>query len=126
MYRPHMGARLLPVQIKVPEIGVTGIAGNARMAGLSASASIRDKRMAVTLTNPSLTDTVASRIVLGGGTRASEVKATILTHADMRAQNTFAKPEEVKPATHTATVDGAAIRLTVPKQSVVALDVLLA
>jgi alpha-N-arabinofuranosidase len=126
MYRPHMGAKLLPAQVQVPELSVTGIAGSARMAGLSASASIREKRMAVTLTNPSLTEAVATRIALAGGARATEVKATILTHADMRAQNTFAKPEEVKPATHQASVEGAAIRVNVPKQAVVALDVVLA
>jgi alpha-N-arabinofuranosidase len=126
MYRPHMGAQLLPVGIKVPEIDAPGLAGIARMAGLSGSASIRDKRMTVTLTNPSLTDAVAARIALGGGARATEVKATVLTHADMKATNNFAHPDEVKPSAHQATVEGTAIRVRVPKQSVVALDILLA
>ena len=125
MYRPHMGAHLLPVKIRVAEIGVPALAGNARIAGLSGSASIREKRMTVTLTNPTLTDAAPTRIVLAGGARASEVKASILTHADMRATNSFAHPDEVKPAAHQAAVEGAAIRVNVPKQSVVALDVLL-
>jgi hypothetical protein len=44
----------------------------------------------------------------------------------MKATNNFAHPDEVKPAAHQAAVEGSAIRMAVPKQSVVALDVLLA
>jgi len=69
-------------------------------AAISASASIRDRQLTVTLTNPSLEATVPVRIRLTGGARALEARGLALTHADMRATNTFAKPEEVKPVAH--------------------------
>ena len=122
MYRPHMGAKLLPLRVRAAELSVPALAGNARIAGLSASASIREKRVAMNLTNPSLDDSVAVRIRVGGGARATEAKATILTHASMSAGNTFAQPDEVHPAAHQASVEGSSIQVTVPKHSVVALE----
>ena len=46
----------------------------------------------------------------------------MLTHLDMRATNTFAKPEEVKPVTHPVKVSGDKIELSLPKQSVSLID----
>jgi hypothetical protein len=40
----------------------------------------------------------------------------------MRATNTFAKPEEVKPVAHPVRVAGDAVELTLPKQSVTLID----
>ena len=54
MYRSHMGARQVPVSNPVADLNVPALAGQARLPGLSASASIRDRRLTVTLTNPSL------------------------------------------------------------------------
>ena len=54
MYRTHMGAQQVPVSNPVAEMNVPVLAGQARLPGLSASASIRDRRLTVTLTNPSL------------------------------------------------------------------------
>ena len=45
MYRAHMGARQVPVSNPVPELTVPVLAGQARLPGLSASASIRDRRL---------------------------------------------------------------------------------
>jgi len=44
----------------------------------------------------------------------------------MRAANSFSRPDEVHPAAHQASVEGGSVRLTVPRQSVVALQVQLA
>lgn len=79
MYRPHMGARLVPMQIRVPELVVPSLTGSARLAGLSGSASIRDRRLTVTLTNPSLDLPVTARV--RGGT-VGEAKGVVLTHSD--------------------------------------------
>jgi alpha-L-arabinofuranosidase len=51
-----------------------------------------------------------------------EARGLALTHADMRATNTFAKPEEVKPVAHPVKVAGEAIEVSLPKQSVTRLD----
>ena len=69
----------------------------AKMPGLSGSASLKDGRLAVTLTNASLDSAVTARIRLTAGT-AGEARASVLTHADMTAHNTFDRPQEVKLA----------------------------
>ena len=56
------------------------------------------------------TGRLAARIRLAGGAHLREARATVLTHEDMRATNTFDRPDEVAPAA-----------LAVPKQSVVAV-----
>jgi len=123
MYRPHMGARQVTVTAKAPDLNVTGLAGTARLPGLSSSASIRDRRLTLTLTNPSLSDALAVRARLADRVQASEVRATVLTHSDMRATNSFAQPDEVKPASLAVRLQSGAIEFTLPKQSVVAVEV---
>jgi alpha-N-arabinofuranosidase len=122
MYRPHMGARLLPAKNPLPEMNVQGMAGASRLPAISTSASIRDRQLTVTLTNPSLEASMPVRIRLTGGAHALEARGLVLTHADMRATNTFAKPEEVKPVAHPVKVAGEAIEVSLPKQSVTRLD----
>jgi alpha-L-arabinofuranosidase len=55
--------------------------------------------------------------------RTTEVKGQVLTHEDRQAANTFAKPNEVSLAPVQATVDGQAVRVTIPKQAVVSLSI---
>jgi alpha-N-arabinofuranosidase len=126
MYRTHMGAQQVPVSNPVAEMNVPVLAGQARLPGLSASASIRDRRITVTLTNPSLDSALSVRIRLAGGARAKEARASILTHQDMRATNTFADPDEIKPATHPVRVVGDALELGVPKQSILLIECAIA
>jgi alpha-L-arabinofuranosidase len=126
MYRPHMGARLVPMQIGIPELTVPVLEGSAKLAGLSGSASIRDRRLAVTLTNPSLDAAVSARIRLGGGGRVAEGRATVLTHEKMTATNTFDDPDNVTLSDLTVKVRGDAAQVTVPKQAVVALELKIA
>src|SRR5262249_9877506 len=54
MYRPHMGARLAPMQLRGAELTVPAQEGATKIAALTGSASIREKRLMVTLTNPSV------------------------------------------------------------------------
>jgi alpha-N-arabinofuranosidase len=125
MYRAHMGARQVPLRNPLPEMNVPCLAGQARLPGLSASASARDKHLAVTLTNPSLDTALSLRIRLAGGMHTSEARGTVLTHTDMRATNTFVATEEVKPTTHPVKVVADALELTMPKQSIVLVEATL-
>jgi len=126
MYRPHMGGRLVPARINVPEMTVPLLEGSARLPGLSGSASVRDKSLTVTLTNPSLQESVVARIRLSGGARLREGRATVLTHEDMHATNTFADPNQVGLAGLAAQVSGDTATITIPKQAVVAVSLELA
>jgi alpha-N-arabinofuranosidase len=126
MYRPHMGGRLVPAKIDFPELTVPLLEGSGRLPGLSGSASVRGKSLTVTLTNPSLQESVVTRIRLSGGARLREGRATVLTHDDMRATNTFAKPNEVGLAALALPVSGDTATVTIPKQAVVAVSLQLA
>jgi alpha-N-arabinofuranosidase len=125
MYRPHMGGRLVPAKISLPEMTVPLLDGTGRIPGLSGSASIRDKSLTVTLTNPSLKETVATRIRLSGGARLREARATVLAHEDMRATNTFEKPNEVALSELSVQVSGDSATITIPKQAVAAVSLQL-
>jgi alpha-N-arabinofuranosidase len=122
MYRAHMGARQVPLSNPVPALDVPVLSSRAKLPGLSASASIRDRRLAVTLTNPSLDAALPVRLRLSGGGHATEARGRILTHNDMRATNTFANPDEVKPAAHPVKVVADGLELSVPKQAVVLVE----
>jgi alpha-N-arabinofuranosidase len=122
MYRGHMGGRQLPVQNPAKDLIVTALAGPATLPGLSASASIRENRLTLTITNPSLEATFPVRVRLANGIHAREAQGVILTHDDMRAANTFSKPDEVKPAPYPVKAEGSTLVLTMPKQSVVSIQ----
>jgi alpha-N-arabinofuranosidase len=122
MYRAHMGARQVPVSNPVPELNVPALAGQARLPGVSVSASIHDRRLAVTLTNPSLDANLNLRMRLGGRAHATEARGLVLTHQDMQATNTFADPDEVKPVAHPVSAVAEGIELTLPKQAIVLVE----
>jgi alpha-L-arabinofuranosidase len=122
MYRPHMGARLAPMKIKVDELSVPVQEGTAKLAALSGSASIREKRLTITLTNPSVDSSVVARIRLAGGARIGEARGTLLTHSDMRAANSFQRPNEVRLTSLPVKASGEGLTVEIPKQSVVAIE----
>jgi alpha-N-arabinofuranosidase len=126
MYRPHMGARLVPIEIGIPDLTVPVLEGSVKLAGLSGSASIRGRRLAVTLTNPSLDAAVSARIRLAGGGGVAEARGTVLTHEVMTATNTFDHPDNVTLSELAVQVRGDAARVTIPEKAVVALDLLIA
>jgi alpha-L-arabinofuranosidase len=125
MYRPHMDARSIPMQIRTDDMTVPTQKGTAKMPALMGSASLKEKRVTITLTNPSVESAVSARVRLAGGARPSEARGTILTHGDMRARNTFERPDEVKLAPLTVRVSGDAVLVELPKHSVAAVDVAL-
>jgi alpha-N-arabinofuranosidase len=126
MYQPHMGARFVPMQIQVPELTVPLLEGSAKLPGISGSASIRDRRLCVTLTNPSLDGAVSAGIRLGGGGHVVEGRGTVLTHEEMTATNTFDDPDNVTLSELAVQVRGDAAHVTIPKQAVVALELQIA
>lgn len=121
MYRSHMGGRLVPQRNQFPIVSVPALAGQASLDALSCSASIRNRQLTITLTNPSLDSNVPVRIRLDR-VIAREARGQVLTHADVRATNTFEKPEEVQPVAQPVTLAGGAIELTVAKQSITSIE----
>jgi alpha-L-arabinofuranosidase len=96
MYQPHRGARSVRAEFEGPP--VTFAAGNERrrMAGLLGSASVSGDELTVSVVNPHATLPVEAAIDLRGG-NLHESTATVLTHEDVTAHNTFDAPETVAP-----------------------------
>jgi alpha-N-arabinofuranosidase len=126
MYRPHMGGRLVPARIEIPDLTVPLLEGEGKLPGLSGSASLRGKVVTVTLTNPSLQEAVVARIRVSGGAGLREARATVLTHEDEHAMNTFEKPDEVRLADQPVNVSRDTASVTIPKHAVVAVSLQLA
>jgi alpha-L-arabinofuranosidase len=125
MYKAHMGAKLVPVKGEAGEVRFNQGSETLRLPGLSSSASLREKEMTVTLTNPSLDAPRTVRLRIAGGPRPAEAQARVLTHDAMNAANTFDKPDEVHPTRLEANVSGDGVQLTLPKKSVAALRIRL-
>ncbi len=126
MYKPHMGARSVPARIQAAELKVDVLNGQTTLPGLSASASIREKQMTVTLSNPSVESAATVRLRVAGPMRPVEARGTVLAHAAMIAANSFENPDEVKPAPMRVTLSGDSATVILPKQSVAAVLLRLA
>ncbi len=125
LYKSHMGAKLVPVKIPVEELTVQLDSGSVRLPVLSSSASLRNNRLTVTLTNPSIDIARDVRMKVAGPLHPTEAKGRVLTHEAMNAANTFAKPDEVHPVNLDANVSGDVVRLTLPPKSIAALNIQL-
>ena len=122
MYRPHMGAKSIPLKINSPDLSVTSLDGPARIPGLSGSASIRDRRLFVTLTNFSLDEAVKVNLSLGS-LRGREARARILTHADHQATNTFARRDSVQPQPFQVRLSGSGASCAIPPKALVSVEI---
>ena len=58
--------------------------------------------------------------------RSSEGRGTVLTHPAMNAASAFEKPDEVRPQPLHVTISGDSATVTLPRQSVAALQLRLA
>jgi alpha-N-arabinofuranosidase len=125
MYRPHMNGRLIPAKAKVDELSVPLLEGTGRLLGMGCSASVRERLLTLTLTNPSAENPITARLRFTGSARAAEARGTVLTHADPAAANTFAEPETVRPAQLKVEVAAGVAAVTLPRQSVAALEIRL-
>jgi alpha-L-arabinofuranosidase len=83
---------------------------------------VRERTLTVTLTNASADSEIVVRLRAPG---AREARGTVLTHADPAAANTFATPEEVKPAALPVTLAGDRATVRLPKQAVASLQIRL-
>ena len=82
--------------------------------------------MLVTVTNPSIEGSVATRIRFAGGARANEARGQVLTHSNMAAANTFQNPNEVKLSQLPVSVVANDLSVVIPKQAVAGIEIDLA
>ena len=127
MYTPHQGARALRTSFEANSVSFKAGNGNDEsLFGLAGSASLKGDTLFLTVVNPHVDTPVEATIQLRGGGEARSATASVLTHDDIHAHNTFHAPETVAPAEETLSVSGAAFQHTFPAASVTALSISLA
>src|SRR2546425_2403635 len=87
----------------------------ATFRGLSGSASLHDRQLVLTLTNPDASEARLAEIAIRGAS-AKSIKATVLAAKDIHAHNSFDDPRRVEPVEATVTTPraGAVVREFAP------------
>jgi alpha-N-arabinofuranosidase len=124
MYAGHQGADAVRAVFSAPRVGYTRNGQPASLPGLDGSASVRDGRLLLTVTNPSLRDAREAEIVVRGG-RIRSAESVTLTASDVRRGNTFDDPRAVEPRRQSLTASGTAFVHRFPPTSVTGLEIAL-
>ncbi len=122
MFVPHMGGRSVRTIFSAPEVQYTRVDKPAEFWGLSGSASIKDKQLTLTVTNPHLSEPRETEIAVRGA-RAGRVQAQVLSMPDIHAHNTFENPTAVQPRTEQVAVAGGVTSFRFPPASVTRLQI---
>ena len=123
MYAPHQGAQAVRTVFSAASVRWTDAEKAAReIWGLNGSASLADRRLTLTVTNPHLGEPRETEIaVRGAAVRA--VRATSLTARDPHDVNTFERADVVAPRQADVAVRSAPLVYTFPPASVTRLEI---
>ncbi len=124
MYQVHQGGQSLRTFFAAEPISYALGGEQRRLFGLNGSASLKEGVLTLSVVNPHVTDPVEATIELRGGV-CKGASATVLTHQDIHAHNTFDAPEAVKPQVVPLSVSGETWRYTFAPASVTVLRIAL-
>ena len=96
LHAAHQGAQSLRTVVSAPRVSYSRNNQPASLYGLNGAASLKDRRLVLTVTNPSLEATREAEVAVRGAAIRS-VRATTLAASDVQAHNTFAAPRAVEP-----------------------------
>jgi len=125
MYTAHQGAQSLRTLLSAPSISYARSGENGIVPGLYCSASLREKRLTLTVTNPSLDQVREAEIGLRGA-RVAAAQAVALAAPDVHAHNSFENPRAVEPHAEPVAGGGATLTHRFAPASVTKLDLTLA
>lgn len=98
MYKEHQGGKAVKVLTGNENISFTAPDGRKNtISKLSASASLKDNILTLTVANLSATMSELLGLETVGITLGDTAEVTLLTHEDIHAHNTFEAPNEVAP-----------------------------
>ncbi len=119
MYVPHQDATYIPLEINTP---VRKVRDNRYVPVISATASEKDGKVTISLTNTDLAEDFDINIPLENIKARKIVNAEILTAKDIRDYNNFGEAEKVtlKPFKGAKTAKGA-LSVSLPAKSIVTL-----
>jgi alpha-N-arabinofuranosidase len=125
MFAAHQGAQSVRTICSSPRPSYTRNGQPATIRGLSESASLNERQLVVTVTNPDATQARLGEIAIRGAT-AKSIKATVLSAKDIHAHNSFASPRSVEPVETTmAAPRGAMVVIEFAPASVTRLQIAL-
>ena len=124
MYAAHQGGQAVRTVFFAPEIHYKRDAETASHWGLQGSASLHDKDLVLTVVNPSVSESREVEFVIHQA-KIKSASATVLTHSDIHAHNTFDQRTVVTPQTKTVEPAQGALVYDLPPASVTKLSLAL-
>jgi len=121
MYAAHQGGTAVRAEFSAPEVRYDRDGKPAAFWGLKGSASMKDKRLTLTVVNPDVSQAREAEIVLRGA-KAASAKAWMVHESDIHAHNTLDAPDQVKTHTADVSVHGDSLGFTFPPASVVKIE----
>jgi alpha-L-arabinofuranosidase len=125
MYSAHQGGQSLRTVFSAPRISYDRDGKRASFWGLKGSASLHNKELILTVVNPSVQESRHAEIVVSGASTQS-ANATVLTHPDIHAHNSFQQKNAVQPQTRNLQASGRTLDVTFQPASVTKLVLTLA
>ncbi|MGH9802203.1 MAG: alpha-L-arabinofuranosidase C-terminal domain-containing protein, partial [Blastocatellia bacterium] len=121
MYSAHQGGQSLRTNFSSPRTQFTRAGKTVYMPGLNGSASLKDKQLTLTVTNPNMTAAVQSEISVHGAT-VKDVTVTTLTAKDIHAHNNFENPRAIEPQSAQAVIKSGSVSFNFAPASVTKLQ----
>jgi alpha-N-arabinofuranosidase len=126
IYRAHQGGRALRTVFSAPSVSYTRNGQPASLPGLSGSASLHDRSLVLTVTNPDVREARDAEITVRGASTAT-ASETHLVADDIHAVNSFDAPARIAPTEERrVVVRGGTLVHTCPPASVTRLRIELA
>ncbi|HEV3163822.1 MAG TPA: alpha-L-arabinofuranosidase C-terminal domain-containing protein [Isosphaeraceae bacterium] len=124
MYRPHHNGRSVRLSVEAPEVSFQAGGKEQKLFRVAGSASLREKRLTLTLVHTHISEPSTVAIELRGGS-AREARQMVLTHKELNAHNTFETPDTVLPKSSAVEGGGGTLTVTLAPASVTRVDVTL-
>jgi alpha-L-arabinofuranosidase len=123
MYAAHHNGQSVRTSFNAPELAVDSLKSRS-LPGLAGSASLRDKRLTLTVVNPHASEPRAATIQVRGAKPVSGTGQT-LSSPDIHAHNSFDRPNEVQPRDVIVKISGGQLTHEFPPASVTRLELSL-
>jgi alpha-L-arabinofuranosidase len=123
MYAAHHNGQSVRTSFNAPELAVDSLKPRS-LPGLAGSASLRDKRLTLTVVNPHASEPRAATIQVRGAKPVSGTGQT-LSSPDIHAHNSFDRPNEVQPRDVIVKISGGQLTHEFPPASVTRLELSL-
>jgi alpha-N-arabinofuranosidase len=123
MYKGHQGGMALCTLVEAEKLPFKSGTEEKQTERLSCSASLKDKKLTVTLVNTHFTDETELELNLLGLGKAGETRQVTLKATDPHMYNSFEEPDKIKPVTAVGSFSGSRLSLSLPPASVTLLEI---